>query len=90
MTQAQKDIFVILDTSRQGCFKDADGFISRNDYQHHGISCISDYEWGCFKQGNTNLRVILCSGLSMTVQQFCELWSIIYPTCDKIVKKEHS
>lgn len=79
MTNSQKDIFLMMDTSRVNSFKDTDGFIPNDHYEIEGIYRLTPYEWGCFRSGNTRLRIILCSGSSMTVEQFCQLWKSIYP-----------
>jgi hypothetical protein len=74
-----KDIFVMMDTSRVKAFLGISTFVPRNNYEYEGISLISHYEWGCFKSGDDRIRIILCSGSSMTVEQFCHLWKTIYP-----------
>ena|ERR1700754_1928846 len=78
----KKDIFVMIDTSRLNSFNYVKGFIPRAYYQSFGIYLLSDYEAGCFQLESINIRVILCGGSSMTVEQFCGLWKTIYPSKD--------
>jgi hypothetical protein len=74
-----KTLFVLVDMSRMGLILKMDGFIPCGEYMYHGLAQFSNYEFGAFKTGNDDIRVILFTGDSIPMASFCSLWNQIYP-----------